>query len=270
MVSIDAHGGPTLPEDRVHAIVRRSLERSPSFTPAERDQRSGGRKDTLLATLEYRELPDATDHGRDLLVRLSVQVPEPLEGRLGPDGLDCTVLLEREAGQADLAADLQQATDRLSTVLQARADVALGTAGAVERLLGSGDTELITLTLEWLRDHPGEPTAIAAADQVVELIGLKAGTEAEEEVGLLALEAIGQIGGPEHVPTVLAHVQLSNPTQVSRAYDAIARLGGPDAEAFLEFAARNEEEPDQRAAAQRALKRVANSEGVPTLNRGHR
>src|SRR5690606_20847659 len=122
-----AHGGPKLPDERVHAIVRRSLERSPSFTPAERDQRSGGRKDTLVATFEYRELPDPTDHGRDLLVRLDVEPPEQLAARLGPEGLDVTVLLEREAGQPALATDLQLATDRATAVLQARTDLALGT-----------------------------------------------------------------------------------------------------------------------------------------------
>jgi hypothetical protein len=93
----------------------------------------------------------------------------------------------------------------------------------------------------------------------------------ETEIGLLALEAIGQIGGPEHVVSVLARIQLNDGTQVSRAYDAIARLGGPDAEGFLEFAARNEEEPDRRAAAQRALRRVADTGmGRAAPNRGHR
>jgi hypothetical protein len=153
VIAIDGHGGPTLPEDRVHAIVRRSLERSPSFTPAERDQRSGGRTDTLVASLEYRELPDAKDHGRDLLVGLHVQVPEQLRERLGSQGLDVTVLLEREAGEADLATDLELALDRLAMILQARTDLALASPGTVQRLLGSGDTELITLALEWVRDH---------------------------------------------------------------------------------------------------------------------
>jgi hypothetical protein len=267
VVSIDAHGGPKLPEDRVHAIVRRSLERSPSFTPAERDQRSGGRKDTLLATLEYRELPDATDHGRDLMVRLNVEPPEQLASRLGPAGLDVTVLLEREAGEADLATDLQLATDRLTTILQARTDLALETPGTVDRLLRSIDPDLVILALEWIYTHGDQPEA-AAADRVAELIN-----HDDEQVGLLALDTIGRIGGPQHVPAVLERIRLTDTTQVSRAYEAIAALGGPEAQGFLQFAARNEDEPDRRAAAQRALQRVADSDMVgqsrrPT--RGHR
>src|SRR5690349_220203 len=120
VISIDTHGGPALAEDRVRAILRRSLEHSPSFVPAERDQRSGTTHgDTLAATFEYRELPDPTDHGRDLLVRLFVEVPESLVDELGRDGLDVTVLLERAAGEADLAYDLQLAADRVTTILQA-------------------------------------------------------------------------------------------------------------------------------------------------------
>lgn len=270
VVSIDAHGGPQLPEDRVRSIVRRSLEHSPSYIHAERDARSGGHKDALIATLEYRELPDATDHGRDLMVRLNVEAPEQLATRLGPSGLDITVLLEREAGDADLASDLQLATDRVTTILQARTDLALGTAGTVDRLLRSGDPELVLLTLEWIRDHADEPEAAAAADRVTELIN-----HDDEDIGLLALDTIGRIGGPQHVPAVLERIRLTNTPQVSRAYDTLAQLGGPEAEGFLQFAARNEDEPDRRAAAQRALQRVADSDMVgqsrrrqPT--RGHR
>lgn len=272
VVSIDAHGGPTLPDDRVHAIIRRSLEHSPSFTPAERDQRSGGRKDTLVATLEYRELPDATDHGRDLMVRLNVQPPEQLAARLGPSGLDATVLLERKAGEADLASDLQLATDRLTMILQARTDLALGTPGSVDRLLRSRDPDLLLLTLEWVRDHGHESEAQAAADRVAELIN-----HDDEDVGLLAIDTIGRIGGPQHVSAVLERIRLTNSPQVSRAYAAIAQLGGPEAARFLEFAARNEDEPDRRAAAERALRRVADSDMVGQSrhsarhpNRGHR
>jgi hypothetical protein len=264
VVSIDAHGGPKLPEDRVRAIVRRSLDRSPSFTPAERDQRSGGRSDALLATLEYRELPDATDHGRDLMVRLTVEPPEQLAARLGPTGLDITVLLEREAGDADLATDLQLATDRLTTILQARTDLALGSSGAIDRLLRASDPELVLLTLAWIRDHGGEPEAAAAADQVTELI-----THDDEAIGLFALDIIGQIGGPQHVPAVLERIRLTDTTQVSWAYDALAQLGGPEAKGFLQFAARNEDEPDRRAAAQRALQRVADSDMVGQSRRRH-
>lgn len=272
VTSIDAHGGPALAEDRVRGILRRSLERAPSFSPAERDQRSGGRGQTLVASLEYREIPDASDHGRDLLVRLVVERPEDLDERLSEAGLDATVLLERAAGEADLAADLQIAVDRLATIIQARTDLAAEREGAVAELLAARDPELVILTLEWVRDHPRRPPARQVADRVAELIN-----HDDERVGLLAIETIGEIGGPEHVSALLDRIQLADASQVSRAYDALARLGGPEAEGFLKFAARNEEEPERRAAAERALRRVAEAERgpqrsseLPRSSRGHR
>jgi hypothetical protein len=261
IISIDTHGGPTLPEDRVRTIVRRSLEHSPSFVPAERDQRSGiTHGDTLVATFEYRELPDASDHGRDLMVRMLVEVPESLADELGPAGLDITVLLERAAGQADLAYDLQLATDRVATILQARTDLARGTEGTVARLLDSRDPDQVILALEWICRHPQHPQARAASARVAELL-----EHPDARVAMLAIECIGEIGG---------RIQLADTDQVNRAYDALARLGGPEAEGFLQFAARNEDEPVRRAAAERALQSVAESAIVDPHgrlpNRGHR
>jgi hypothetical protein len=261
IISIDTHGGPTLPEDRVRTIVRRSLEHSPSFVPAERDQRSGiTHGDTLVATFEYRELPDASDHGRDLMVRMLVEVPESLADELGPEGLDITVLLERAAGQADLAYDLQLATDRVATILQARTDLARGTEGTVARLLDSRDPDQVILALEWICRHPQHPQARAASARVAELL-----EHPDARVAMLAIECIGEIGG---------RIQLADTDQVNRAYDALARLGGPEAEGFLQFAARNEDEPVRRAAAERALQSVAESAIVDPHgrlpNRGHR
>jgi HEAT repeat protein len=99
---------------------------------------------------------------------------------------------------------------------------------------------------------------------------------ADGRVALLAIECIGEIGGPEHVAALLARIQLADTDQVNRAYDALARLGGPEAEGFLQFAARNEDEPVRRAAAERALQSVAESAIVDPRrhgrmpNRGHR
>lgn len=272
VISIDTHGGPALPEDRVRAIVRRSLEHSPSFVPAERDQRSGTTHgDTLVATFEYRELPDASDHGRDLMVRLIVEVPESLAAELGPDGLDVTVLLERAAGEADLAYDLQLATDRITTILQARIDLARGAEGAVARLLDSPDPDQVLLALEWILGHPQHPQARAASERVAGLLA-----HDDDRVVLLAIDCIGEIGGPEHVAALLARIPVADTPQVNRAYDALARLGGPEAEGFLQFAARNEDEPIRRAAAERALQSVEESamvgprRGLRLPNRGHR
>lgn len=266
--AIDAHGGPELSEERVRAIVRRSLGLAPSFEVAERDLRSGrGRGELLVASLDYRELPDAVDHGRDLLVRLSVAAPDELEAKIGEDGLDVTILLERDAGDVELSEDLQLAADRLALIIQARVDLARARPDVVQALLQSRDPELLVMTLEWIRDHPEDPQARSAAGRLAELI-----THDDERVGLLAIEAMGLVGGPEHVQALLTRVQLWDASQMTRTYDAVARMGGPDAQGFLEFAARNEDEPEGRAAALRALRRVEGEEptSFEKRNRGHR
>jgi hypothetical protein len=48
-------------------------------------------------------------------------------------------------------------------------------------------------------------------------------------------------------------VSLVDDLQALRTYDTIASLGGPDAVAFLDFAARNERTLERRRAAQQAL-----------------
>jgi hypothetical protein len=249
LTSVDHHGGPHVPEERVHAILRRSLEAAPSFSPAERDQRSGGGSGTILAaSLEYRELPNPDERGRDLLVRLAVETPRDLVDELGGEGLDATVLLERPAGDVDLGDDLQLAADRLARIIQARTDLARRSPGVVAALLDDPDPQLVALTLEWVRDHRGDPSAFGMPERVAELINHPDG-----DVRLLAIETIGVI---------------------ARTYDALARLGGSEARTFLEFAARNEDEPERRDAAERALQRIDGHSDASLIEqargRGHR
>ncbi len=273
LTSVDHHGGQHLPEERVHAIVRRALDSADSFDPAERDQRSGGGSGTILAaSLEYRELPESGGRGgRDLLVRLAIETPRELAGELGSEGLDVTVLLERESGDVDLADDLQLAADRLTRIVQARTDLARRSAGVVATLLDHEDPELVALTLEWVRDHPDEPMAMAdrTADRTAELIN-----HPDPDVRLLAIETIGEIGGARHVSGLLEQLELNDGDQVARAYNALAGLGGAEARTFLEFAARNEDEPDRQRAAERALQRLDGHSDASLIERmterGHR
>ena len=65
----------------------------------------------------------------------------------------------------------------------------------------------------------------------------------------------------------LAEVAVVGAAAGAHARHALARLGGPEAEGFLEFAARNEDEPDLRAAAERALRKVAESSIVEPSSR---
>ena len=134
----------------------------------------------------------------------------------------------------------------------------------VDRLLASDDPELVILTLEWMRDHGQSGQARDAADHVADLID-----HPDEDVGLLAIERSGGSADLEHVAVVLERIQLSNSPQVSRAYEAIAQLGGPEAEGFLQFAARNEDEPDRRAVAERALRYVEDVGDGSETGRSH-
>lgn len=252
LVSVEHHEGSALPEERVHAIVRRSLDHADSFDPAERDQRSGAGSGTILAaSFEYRELPDADGEGRDLLVRLALETPRELVEALGPAGLDATVLLERESGEVELGDDLQLAADRLARIVQARLDLARHTPGQLAALLDHADPELVALGLEWLRDHPDTPDASEQIERTVALLD-----HTEPDLRLLAIEALGVIGGPAQVGVLLERLELHDGDQVARAYDALARLGGPEARRFLEFAAANEDEPARQSAAERALQRL--------------
>lgn len=269
LVSVDPHEGPAVPEERVHAIVRRSLDQAVSFDPAERDQRSGAGSGTILAaTFEYSELPRGHAEGRDLLVRLAVETPRELVEALGPEGLDATVLLEREAGDVELADDLQLAADRLARILQARIDLARRQPGQLATLLDSGDAELAATGLRWLCDHPDAPEAGEQLDRTLALLD-----HADPDLRLLAIEALGAIGGPDQVAALLERIELNDGDQVARAYDALAQLGGPEARRFLEFAAANEDEPSRQDAAERALQRLEGHSASlieQVRGRGHR
>ncbi len=223
--------------------------------------------DGLPAELWFAEQP-GPGAARDLIVGLRLETPTDLGPRLGEDGLEANVLLERESGPTSLAQDLNLAVERAVGVLEARVGLARGEARRVNELLAASDPELVVLALEWIRDRrsPGD------ADSVAALLD-----HSDERVGLLAIEALGVIGGPEHVHGLLRGVRLSDPGQAHRAYEALARLGGPDAKAFLEFAARNEDEPERRQAATRALARltdegssVVEAQPPQVPSRGHR
>jgi hypothetical protein len=269
LTSVEHHGGPHVPEERAHAIIRRSLDAAPSFSPAERDLRSRGGSGTILAaSLEYRELPDPDERGRDLLVRLAIETPKDLVDELGDEGLDATVLLERSSGEVDLGDDLQLAADRLARILQARIDLARRAPGAVVALLEDPDPQLITIGLAWVRDHRDEAPG-DLPDRVAELIN-----HPDADVRLLAIETIGAIGGPEHAAVLLDRIELNDANQVARTYEALAQLGGSEARTFLEFAVRNEDEPERRDAAERALQRLDGHSDASLIDRvmerGHR
>jgi hypothetical protein len=117
----------------------------------------------------------------------------------------------------------------------------------VRHLLGDSDAELVILALEWISDHRRREFG---AD-ILPLLG-----NSDDRIARAAVETLGVVGSQEHVQELLASARLADPVQARGLYNALAQLGGPDAVAFLTFAARNEDDPGLAQAARHALARA--------------
>ena len=251
---------PRLVESEVRALVAQELDRSPAFK-TERDHALD--VDVWVARLE-------TEDGRGALgLHLRANAPERVRDAL-PDGLAATVELTHEDDVAvDGTEDLRVAARRAVAVFEAKLVLAEGQPGAVERLLTSSDPELVVLALETIRDR----RLRVMADAVVPLLD-----HADDDVVRSAIECLGEIGSPQHVPQLIRASKLSDRSYANRLYEALASLGGQDAHGFLQFAVRNEDDPSLAAAAQRALQQVEaqgrGARSAPPTNlmipRGHR
>jgi hypothetical protein len=245
-----------LGEAAAKALVTRVLDASPSLRAA----RPG--ESALAGSLHY-EVSVGDDGTPYLLLFVKIDAPAELR-KTFPHGLGVPVSLERTDGTIDLERDVGLAAQKAAIVLEAQLALGRGDPGAIERLLGSEDPELVLLGLGWVHDHPN-PTA---ADAVAALL-----EHEDDRVALLAIECLGMIGGPRHAEALVRSVRLGDAAQAHRTYEALASMGGPRAREFLEFAARNEEDPRLAAAARRALEQVRGETGGPevrNVRRGHR
>jgi len=245
-----------LDEGSVRALVTRVLDASPSFRAA----REG--ESALEGSLAYEVRVE--DGGTPVLF-LFVQLDAPAELREAfPKGLGVPVSLERTDQTIVLGRDLELAAQKAAIVLEAQMALGRNDPGAVQALLGSEDPELVLLGLGWIHDHP-DPKAADAVAAVLE--------HEDDRVALLAIECLGMIGGPQHAEALVRSVKLGDAAQAHRTYEALASLGGPRAREFLEFAARNEDDPRLAAAAIRALEQIRDESGGPqpsNVRRGHR
>lgn len=238
---VRAHTEGAAPSD---AWTRRALNgglgASPLFEPATDDE-------GLAMSLEYWELPARDGSGRrDLVVELELEAPELVARQNHGEPVVATVMLEREAGaQGRLADDLELALRRAVSVLDARTRLAMAAPEQVVALLRSGDADLALLALEHIHEHDASEHAAAVA-AVLE--------HPDARVRSAAVEALGAVGGPAQVEALIAQMRLAEPVDAQAGYRALANMGGEDAEAFLRFAAENEDEPSQRRAAAMALR----------------
>lgn len=245
-------------EKRARATIEQAFARYPSFV-------AGGDAPVLPAHVEIRVLEGEAPV---LSLRVAVPAPDALRSAL-PDGLDTRVELEREEGGIDPMADLPLAADRLAAAIETKIALARGDDGAIVAALGSDDPNRVALALDWIRQHQMR----RFADHVVPLLGRD-----DPRVSLAAIDCLGIIGSPEHARDLVNSVRIADRAHAHRLYDALGRLGGPEAEGFLRFAERNEDDEAMRAALQRAMGQLERGETAaprmpadsPRARRGHR
>jgi HEAT repeats len=258
--AIDVHAvdGELPEETEIRAVVQQAVLASHSFVDPE--QRSAP---VLAARIGVGEMASAAG-SRVLRVELEARVPGELHATLGT-ALDATVELERTDGTLVPAQDVPEALTRAVAVLDAKLSLVTGERDDARRLLADPDPEIVVLALE----HVQRQRWRDLADDVAALL-----SGSDPRVGVAVVECLGQIGRPEHAGVLLRHVRLADTAQAQRLYEALAALGGDEAAAFLEFAARNEDDPAMAEVAERALRRlrsdpVAEPSVDPAL-RGHR
>jgi len=265
-----AEGTATLGEPSLRQLLRDGLQRSASFVAA--DGIAAQRSPTSTGLNGEFWYASRLDHqgGRKLLVHLRIDAPPELTSALRGQDLEATRVIESPPLEhtAPLSDDLELAIERTVAVLDAMVSLSRVDNPRILELLRGNDPELVALALEWVRDHrpPG------FAEIVVDLLA-----HPEDRVALLAVETLGRVGSSAHAGALVQSVRLQDRGHALRVYEALSRLGGPQAEGFLQFAVRNEDDSELGAAAQRALESLVFDRGVagttlptrPSL-RGHR
>ncbi len=229
--------------------------------------RARGEGEPLDATLRFEERRSEQDFPL-LRVNLEIEPDDRLATELAAIGLELAahVELERRDHTIELRRDLPVAVERAIALVDAKVTLARGAPSAVVALLADDDPEVVLVAL-----HGVERRRLTSlGDAVVLLLD-----HGDERVGLRAVECLGVVGGPEHAPGLLRTARLADRAHANRLYEALANLGGIHARGFLEFAARNEEDPELASQAERALARLQSAKPSPVASadavaRGHR
>lgn len=267
-------GGPAVPESyrlRVERVVGPERGTDGALVRDGLDAALSGsrwfrRDDGPELSAEVRYAALAAADGVPVL-RVEVDVDPPAEARLATE-LSATVELARSEGTIEMQRDLPVALERAVAVLDAHITLARGEDEARAALLADPDDEIVLLGLDWVEAH----RARELADAVAVLAD-----HPSERVALRAVECIGVVGGPEHARILVRRPRVGDAAHANRLYETLANLGGDHAIGFLEFAARNEEDPDLAKLAQRALARIraaplqgGDRPGADGTVRGHR
>jgi hypothetical protein len=260
-VTVLAVDGVVPQEADVRAAIRDAARGLPSFADP-----TATPSPALETAVRLGEV-EASDGGRVLRVELEAKVPAGQQAVLGAV-VDATIELERRDGTLDADEDVPIALGRGVAVLDAKLRLVRGGEAEARTLLASTDPEIVVLALEQVMRQRWR----GLADDVAALLG-----HDDERIVSAAVECLGIVGSPEHADALVKHVRLADADQARRLYDALASLGGSQARGFLEFAARNEDDPALADVAARALGRLRDEAAGggstgddSTLLRGHR
>ncbi len=204
-----------------------------------------------------------TADGIVIRLDLGMDVPPDLTGVL--DALEATVEVSRAGGDSAVREDLPLAAERAAAVLDAKVQLARMPRTAAN-FLRDPDPEIALVALDWVDTQRDRSAAPVVARML---------RHPDDRVMLRAVEVLGQVGTVSEVPALIASARLNDRAHTGRLYEALATLGGPDAQGFLSFAARNEDDPELAQLAERALDAAQRNQPVveqPQLSarRGHR
>lgn len=220
--------------------------------------------DGLSAITAHADITERRDaDGIVVRLQLGMEVPPDLAGVL--DALEATVEVSRAQDDSAIREDLPLAAERAAAVLDAKVQLARTPQSAAD-FLREPDAEIALVALDWVEGQRD----LVAAPVVATML-----RHPDDRVMLRSVEVLGVIGSVAEVPALIAAARLNDRAHTGRLYESLAELGGADAQGFLSFAARNEDDPALAQLAERALdvaqRSVPRAEAPPvTAHRGHR
>lgn len=254
--------GPALEfEQAMRAALQAALQASTTFAPAG----APGAPIRGEATLA----PEGA--GERWTVWVTVEVPDELRSQFAVATISAAATV-RPAAERPGEEEVATAVKRAVAGLEAQCRLARDDLGGLDTLLSSGEPLQILVALRYVSDR----RATAQADRLLPLL-----RSDDARVRSAVLDTLGAVGTGDHAAAIVREAHRLDPGATRAAYRALARLGGPDAIGYLRFAAENEDDPELRAEAERALSSAltgnsASAGGsprgvdLPKIARGHR
>jgi len=247
--------------DWVDPLFAERLQSSAAFrpvpTPSENETNTSAEASIAIQEFAAGEVP---------VVRLDIEI-DSLPPSVGAGSLDAHIEIERRDHTVDLARDVPIALARAIEVLDAKVALLRDEESVVGRLLADPDPELRIMAIQWVT-RSGRRDLL---DPVVQRLA-----DPDPRVAAEALDCLGSLGAPEHAGPMVASARLSDRNHTGHLYMALGALGGAQAQGFLDFAARNEDDPDLASLAQKSLTQALVGPPKPahattgSIARGHR